>query len=106
MLPVPLSFFGLPARITSKRGVSRYVRGLLAIGIAALLLIVPLSLAPRSFAVSAEQISGSKPTGLNHFVLYQNADGEVVCRAATLAEASELDKVDTSTQRLQRINHL
>ncbi len=106
MLHVPLSFFGLPARITSDRGVSRYVRGLLAIGIAALLLIAPLSLAPRSFTVSAEQVSGSKPTGLKHFVLYQNAAGEVVCRAATLAEANELDKVDTSTQRLQQINHL
>jgi hypothetical protein len=106
MLHVPLSFLGLPARLTSNRGVSRYVRGLLAIGIAALLLLAPLSLAPRSFTVSAEQVSGSKPTGLNHFVLYQNADGEVVCRAATPAEGSQLDSINPSSRGLQQINHL
>jgi len=106
MLHVPLSFLGLSARITSNRGVSRYVRGLLAIGIAALLLIAPLGLARVGFTASAQKISGSKTSTLNHFVLYQNTVGEVACRAATLSEAGELDKIDPSTQRLQQINHV
>jgi len=104
MLQVP--FFYFRARIVSPTRVSQSLRGLLSIGIAALLLIAPLGFAPRSFTASAQHISGSKTSKLNHFVLYQDADGEIACRAATLAEAGELDKVDTSTQGLQQINHL
>ncbi len=106
MLHVPLFSIGTPARITPNRIVSQFLRRLVAMGIAALLLIAPLSLAPRSFSVRAQETSGSKPSGLNHFVLYQNSSGEVVCRAATPAEGSQLDNINPSSQGLQLINHL
>jgi hypothetical protein len=106
MLHVPLSRFGFAARMTSTRVVSQFLRRLAAIGTAALLLIAPLGLTSGGFTARAQQISSTKPSGRKHFVLYQNPAGEVACRAATLAEAGELDKVDTSTQRLRQINHL
>src|SRR5258706_11297354 len=104
MLQVP--FFYFRARLVSHPRVSQSLRGLLSIGIAALLLIAPLGFASRGFTASGQKISGSKTSTLNHFVLYQNPAGEVACRAATLAEASELDKIDTSPRGLQQINHL
>jgi hypothetical protein len=104
MLQVP--FFYFRARIVSPTRVSEFLRGLMSIGVAALLLIAPFGFAPRSFNVSAQQISGSKTSARNHFILYQDTAGNVACRAATLAEASELDKGDTSIQGLQQINHL
>ena len=106
MLHIPLFNSGQPVRTTSNRVVSKFLGRLVAIWIAALLLIVPLSLNPRDFTASAEQISGSKASGLNHFVLYQSASGEVVCRAATLDEGSQLDSINPSNQGLQQINHL
>src|SRR5258706_2192611 len=104
MLQVP--FFYFRARLVSHPRVSQSLRGLLSIGIAALLLIAPFGFASRGFTASGQKISGSKTSTLNHFVLYQNPAGEVACRAATLAEASELDKIDPSTQGLHPINHL
>jgi hypothetical protein len=107
MLHVPLSRFGFAARMTSPRIVSRSLRGLMAMGIAGLLLISPLGLAaPFGFTASAEQSSDSKASRFNHFVLYRDSAGEVVCRAATLAESNQLDKINPSNQRLQPINHL
>src|ERR1700674_581399 len=99
-------FFYFRARIVSQPRVSQFLHGLVSIGIAALLLISPFGLTPGGFTASAQKIAGSKTSKLNHFVLYQNPAGEVTCRAATLAEASELDKVNTSSQGLQPINHL
>jgi len=99
-------FFLFSRGIVSPTRVSQSLRGLLSIGIAALLLIAPFGLAPLSFNVSAQQISSSKPSARDHFVLYRNSAGEVACRTATLAEASELDKIDPSTQGLHPINHL
>src|SRR5258706_1017518 len=104
MLPAP--FFYFRARIVPAMRVPQSLRGLVSIGIAALLLIAPFGFAPLSFNASAQKISSSKTSKLNHFVLYQNTAGEVACRAATLAEASELDKIDPSAQGLQQINHL
>jgi hypothetical protein len=101
MLQAPFFYFGPPARITSQRGVSQFLRGLMAIGIAALLLLAPLS-----FTANSQQSSGSKASGFKHFVLYQNAAGEVVCRAATRAEGSQLDSINPSSQGLKPINHL
>jgi len=104
MFQVP--FFYFRARLVSHPRVSQSLRGLLSIGIAALLLIAPLGFAPFRFTASAQKISSPKVSARKHFVLYQNPAGEVACRAATLAEASELDKGDTSIQGLQQINHL
>src|SRR5882762_3664562 len=104
MLQVP--FFYFRARLVSHPRVSQSLRGLLSIGIVALLLIAPLGLAPFRFTASAQQISSPKKSRLHHFVIYQTTAGEVACRAATLAEASELDKIDPSTQGLHPINHL
>src|SRR5258706_1747795 len=106
MLHVPLSRFGFAARITSPRIVSQRLRRLVAVGIAALLLAAPLGLASLSFSVRAQEASGSKPSGLNHFLLYQDSSGEVVCRTATPAEGIQLDKINPANQRLQQINHL
>src|SRR6266403_1604706 len=103
MLQVP--FFYFRARLVSHPRVSQSLRGLLSIGIAALLLIAPLGFAPFRFTASAQKISSPKVSARKHFVLYQNPAGEVACRAATLAEASELDKIDPSTQGLHPINH-
>lgn len=97
MLPVPLFCFKAQAQTASHR----YFSGVLAIGLAALLLFAPLC-----FSVSAQQISGSKASGFKHFVLYQNAAGEVVCRVATRAEGSQLDSINPSSQGLKPINHL
>jgi Calx-beta domain-containing protein/uncharacterized protein DUF4214 len=40
----------------------------------------------------------------DHFLLYQDANGDTVCREATLAEAQELDKINPTD--LRPINHL
>src|SRR6266404_1800546 len=104
MLQVP--FFYFRARLVSHPRVSQSLRGLLSIGIAALLLIAPFGFAPFRFTASAQKISSPKVSARKHFVLYQNPAGEVACRAATPAEASELDKGDTSPKGLQQINHL
>ena len=106
MLYLPLTRFGPAARITSTLIVSQSLRRLAAMGIAVLLLIAPLGFAPSRFSVRAQGTSASKPSGLNHFVLYQDSSGEVVCRVATQAERTQLDKIDPSNQRLQPINHL
>src|ERR1700681_4375732 len=83
-----------------------FLRRLLAVGLAALFLIALLSLTPRSFTTSAQQPSDSKPSGSKHFILYQSAEGEMVCRAATREEGIQLDSVDPSRRGLRPINHL
>src|SRR5258706_9113422 len=99
MLHVPLSRFGFAARITSPRIVLQSLRCLVAVGIAALLLIAPVGLTSWGFTARAPQISSTKPSGRKYFVLYQDPAGEVACRAPTLSDAGQLDKIDTSTQR-------
>ena len=44
------------------------------------------------------------PSDTDHFLLYQDANGDTVCRVATLAEARELDKINPTD--LRPINHL
>ena len=44
------------------------------------------------------------PTDNDHFLLYRGANGDAVCRAATPAEASEMDKIKPTD--LRPINHL
>jgi hypothetical protein len=44
------------------------------------------------------------PSDNDHFLLYQDENGDTVCREATLAEARELDKINPTD--LRPINHL
>jgi hypothetical protein len=102
MLQFPLSRFSPRRLTTSHRACSQHFRSVLALGLAALLFLAPLS-----FGVSAQE-SGttSKPTQAHQFTLYQDAEGNVVCREATLAELREAESIDPSTQGLRQINHL
>jgi hypothetical protein len=75
-------------------------RGVVAMGLAAFLFLAPLS-----FLVSAQESDSPKSrSDRDHFIFYQNAAGEVVCRDATLEEQREMDGINP--QGLQQINHL
>jgi len=56
----------------------------------ALALVVFVFLPTLTLTVSANA-PADPPTQYEHFVVYQGADGNTVCREATLAEARELD---------------
>ena len=76
------------------------LRSVMALGLAALLFLTPLS-----FQVSAQQsASDPKMPAEDQFILYRSADGEVVCRAATLAEKREMRVVNP--KGLRQINHV
>ena len=74
-------------------------RGILALGLAAMLFLVPLSVQVRA----QEPASSSKVPAGDQFILYQNPDGEVVCREATLAERREMRAANPKL--LHEINH-
>ncbi len=68
------------------------LRNVLALGLAALLFLAPLS-----FTVSAQQaLPGVKVPDGDYFMIYQDANGDTVCRTATLAEKRELIKINTA----------
>ena len=69
----------------------------------ALALVVFVFLPTLTLTVSANA-PADPPTEYEHFVVYQGADGNTVCREATLAEARELDKI--KPVGLLPINHL
>ena len=69
----------------------------------ALALVVFVFLPTLTLTVSANS-PADPPTEYEHFVVYQGADGNTVCREATLAEARELDKIKPTG--LLPINHL
>ena len=69
----------------------------------ALALVVFVFLPTLTLTVSANA-PADPPTEYEHFVVYQGADGNTVCREATLAEARELDKIKPTG--LLPINHL
>jgi hypothetical protein len=102
MSPFPRSRFASLRRKSFYRNFSLFIRNVLVIGLAALLFLAPLS-----FPVSAQESSpSSKSVQTKRFTIYQDANGEVVCRAATLAERNQFERVDTSNQGLHQINHL
>ena len=71
---------------------------MLALGLAA---IVFLSL--LTFTASATP-PADPPSAYEHFVIYRGENGDAVCRAATPAEASQLDQIKPTD--LRPINHL
>src|SRR5947209_8590459 len=104
MLQFPRSRFSPRRLTTSHRACSQHFRSVLALGLAALLFLAPLS-----FRVSAQETGdSSKQTQAqtHQFTLYQDEEGNVVCRAATLAERREMENVKPSEQGLHQINHL
>ena len=77
-----LHFF--PSRYASNSTTYSFVRdfrGIIALGLAALLFLASLSVPARA----QEPASSSKVPAGDQFILYQNPEGEVVCREATLA---------------------
>src|ERR1044071_544320 len=86
--------FGL-CRKTSAAGFIYHWRNTLA-----LILMALLFFAPSGSRVSAQQqegaIPGSTKRSVDHFINYVDANGELVCRAATLAEQRELNKINTA----------
>src|SRR5216684_2519285 len=84
---------------TSKPGFVRF-RVILVLGLASLLFLAPVSLQVRA----QQPASSSKKPEQDQFRLYQNSDGEVVCREATLAERGERREV--SPKLMHQITHL
>src|SRR5690349_10984004 len=76
----------------------RYYRQLLALG---LVLIIFLPTLVVSVSANAPI---DTPSDNDHFLIYQDSNGDTVCREATLAEGRELDKIKPIG--LQPINHL
>src|SRR5947207_9764627 len=104
MLQLPLSRFSPRRLTTSHRACSQHFRSVLALGLAALLFLAPLS-----FRVSAQETGdSSKPTQAqtHQFTLYQDENGNVACREATLAERIQSESINPASQGLRQINHL
>ncbi|MDX6696051.1 MAG: hypothetical protein QOF02_3654, partial [Blastocatellia bacterium] len=91
-------------RRTSSKVFYRLFSDALALALAALLLLAPLS-----FNVSAQQTTASPKTAFTQdgdfFMLYQNAAGDVVCRSATPELRRQLRSVDTTRLGLHPLNH-
>jgi hypothetical protein len=88
---------------SSQKGFIYPFRTVLALGLAALLFFAPLSL-----SVSAQQtVSGSNPVSkipnADYFVYYQDANGDTICREATLMERQALSKINTEGLGMHRI---
>src|SRR5687768_12510905 len=73
-------------------------RCILALGLVAIIFLTSLTL-----TVSASPPSDPTPEN-DHFLLYRGADGDTVCREASLAESLELDKI--KPEDLRPINHI
>src|SRR5215207_829905 len=71
--------------------------------ILALGLVTAMFLTSLTLTVSANVPSDPTPE-LDHFLLYRDADGDTVCREATLAESLELEKI--KPEDLRPINHI
>jgi hypothetical protein len=85
-----------PLSLNGRR--SRNCRQVLALGLVLILFIPTLVL-----TVSAN-VPVDEPSDNDHFLLYQDNNGDTVCRKATLSEGRELDKIKPFG--LRPINHL
>jgi hypothetical protein len=105
MLQLPLSLFRPRRRRISQRAFFQSFRSVLAIGLAGLLFLAPLSL-----RVSAQGQMDTPPepklTKTHQFTIYQDENGNAVCREATLAERIQNENINTSNLGLHQINHL
>jgi hypothetical protein len=85
-----------PLSLNGRR--SRNCRQILALGLVLILFLPTLVL-----TVSAN-VPIDEPSDNDHFLLYQDNNGDTVCREATLSEGRELDKIKPFG--LRPINHL
>ena len=69
----------------------------------ALSLVLALFLPTLCLNVAAQTPTETKSIEYDHFMIYEAENGDTVCRAATLAERIELEKI--VPRNLQRINH-
>ena len=72
----------------------------------ALSLILVIFLTSLGLTVTAQAQTYSASSGIeyDHFIIYKGADGDTVCREATLAEKRELDQINP--KNLRQFNHL
>ena len=70
----------------------------------ALSLVLALFLTSLCLNVSAQTKSAPPSIEYDHFVFYRDENGDMVCREATAAERSELEKI--APKNLRQINHL
>jgi hypothetical protein len=68
------------------------------------LVLVAIIFLPTLTWTAAASTPLDSPIDYDHFVLYRGANGDTVCRAATPAEAQELDRIQPTD--LRQINHL
>ena len=73
-------------------------RKMLALGLVLIVFLPTLVLSVSAYAPI------DTPSDKDHFLLYQDENGDTVCRAATALEARELDKINPTD--LRPINHL
>ena len=83
----------------SQPGISQRLRGVLS-----LVLVSFLFLAGLNLIVSGQEAPSNKTSKGEHFIIYTNASGEVVCREATRFEKEQLERINP--QGLRQINHL
>jgi hypothetical protein len=76
---------------------------MLAMGLAALLFLAPLSF--RINAQGTTDTTEPKPTR-HQFTIYQDESGNIVCRKATLEERLQSQNINPSALGLHQINHL
>jgi hypothetical protein len=72
----------------------------------ALTLVLAIFLTSLGLTVSAQAQSASASSDIeyDHFMIYQGADGDTICREATLAERRQLEQIHP--KNLQQFNHL
>jgi hypothetical protein len=104
MSQFPRPHFNPLRRKVSARDFSLILRHVLAIGLAALLFLAPLSFAVNAQQPTSGSGSSSKVPDGDYFIVYQSADGDVTCREATLAERIEMGR--NRAGNLHQINHL
>ena len=104
MSQFPRSRFNPLRRKASAGDFSLLLRHVVAIGLAALLFLAPLSFAVNAQQPTSSSASSSKVPDGDYFIVYQNADGDATCREATLAERIEMSR--NKAGNLHQINHL
>src|SRR3954470_2536117 len=61
---------------------------------------------PAGYALSSDDPGDEAKSPNKRFTLYQDANGDLVCRAATPAEIREMENPDLSSLGMRPINHL
>jgi Calx-beta domain len=92
-------FLPLNRRKTAQSGLFYHLRNVLALSLAALIFLAPLAL-----TTSAQQATpDSKAPNGDYFIIYQDENGDTVCRAATLRERREQNRINNANLGLHPI---